>query len=430
MLARAGEVDDVALESLVDARVLEADGDRYRFNHALAREVAYERLLPARRRALHAALAEALEAEGAEWAAPAHHWHEAREPEKALRASLAAADEAMRLHAFADARRQLERARALWSDGDQVELLHRLARAARLAGDSQDAIGLAEEALAAAEAAGDAAAIAGAHRLLARAHHRLETKMAHLGRALELVGPEPSEERAALELLLATAPHYGERPSVTRSKVVAALATARAVGAVAEEGKANEFLGESYAYGGDPERGLAHFREARRLAAEHGRFEDAGSILNNHGDALMMLGRVEEALATFEAGFGEIRRAGLALSSGLFIEANMADCEVRLGRWPAAGARLERALGHAVGQPENRLVLGAVALQLATRRGDFGEAEALDRELGDLLEGNVAAPETVLATAARAECSRSRATIRRPRGRSWSARGAGWRAAT
>jgi DNA-binding CsgD family transcriptional regulator len=208
--------------------------------------------------------------------------------------------------------------------------------------------------------------------------------------------------------VVATAPHYGELPSVTRGRVTAALATARAAGAVAEEGRANEFLGESYAYGGDPERGLEHFREAWRIAIEHERFEDAGSILNNHGDALMMLGRVEEALATFEAGFGEVRRAGLALSYGLFIEANMADCELRLGRWPQARARLGRALGHAVGQPANRLVLGAVALQLAARRGAFDEAEALDRELGALLEGNVGRPETVLATSARAELALAR----------------------
>ena len=386
VLVRAGDVDDAALESLVEACVLEADDERYRFNHALAREAVYERLLPARRRALHAALARALEGE-AEWAALAHHWHEAHEPEKALEASLAAADDAMRLHAFADARRQLERARALWSDGDQVELLRRLADAARLAGDWEDALGLAEEALAAAESAGDDAAIARAHRLLGRVHNRPETRMAHLECALELVGPEPTEERAALELLLATTPNYGGLPSVMRRRVIAALATARAVGAVAEEGKAHEFLGGAYAYGGDPERGLAHFREARRLAAEHGRFEDAGSILNNHGDALMMLGRVEEALATFEAGFEDVRRAGLALSYGLFIEANMAECEVRLGRWPQADARLTRALGRPVGQPDNRLVLGAVAIQLAARRGAFDEAQELDRELAGAARG-------------------------------------------
>ena len=407
VLVRAGDVDDAALESLVEACVLEADDERYRFNHALAREAVYERLLPARRRALHAALARALEGD-AEWAALAHHWHEAHEPEKALEASLAAADDAMRLHAFADARRQLERARALSSDGDHVELLRRLADAARLAGDWEDALGLAEEAFAAAESAGDVAAIARAHRLLGRVHNRPETRMAHLECALELVGPQPTEERAALELLLATTPNYGGLPSVMRRKVIAALATARAAGAVAEEGKANEFLGGAYAYGGDPERGLAHFREARRLAAEHGRFEDTGSILNNHGDALMMLGRVEEALATFEAGFEDVRRAGLALSYGLFIEANMAECEVRLGRWPQADARLTRALGRPVGQPDNRLVLGAVAIQLAARRGAFDEAQELDRELAALLEGNVGRPSTVLATAARAELALAR----------------------
>jgi ATP/maltotriose-dependent transcriptional regulator MalT len=406
VLARAGEVDEAALESLIDARVLEVHSERYRFHHALAREAVYETLLPARRRALHATLARALEGE-AEWATLAHHYHEAHDYPKALQASLAAADDAMRLHAFAEAWRQLERARAL-SGADEPELLRRLADAARLAGDWGAALGLAEEALAAAEAAGDPEATMRAHWLLGRAQHRLEARVAHLERALALLGPEPTEERAALELLLATVANYGELPSETRRRVNAALATARAAGAVAEEGRANEFLGGAYAYGGDPERGLAHFREAWRLAAEHGRFEDAGSILNNHGDALMMLGRVEEALAMFEAGFGEIRRAGLALSYGLFIEANMADCEIRLGRWPQAHARLERTLGHTVGQPNNRLVLGAAAILLAARRGTFDAAESLDRELAELLEGNVGRPSTVVATAARAELALAR----------------------
>jgi AAA ATPase domain len=81
-----------------------------------------------------------------------------RRPPRALGAALAAADAAVRVYAFADARRQLERARELWPrvaptdrprDVDEAELLRRLADAARLAGDSDGAIPIAEAALAA-----------------------------------------------------------------------------------------------------------------------------------------------------------------------------------------------------------------------------------------------------------------------------------------
>jgi DNA-binding SARP family transcriptional activator len=55
-----------AVEELVRRSVLQAMGDRLDFTHDRVREVAYGRLLPARRRVLHRAVAEALEAAGAE----------------------------------------------------------------------------------------------------------------------------------------------------------------------------------------------------------------------------------------------------------------------------------------------------------------------------------------------------------------------------
>ena len=98
------------------------------------------------------------------------------------------------------------------------------------------------------------------------------------------------------------------------------------------------------AYGGEADAGIAHLREAIRIATELGNGDDLGIALINFGDALMMLGRVEEAHATLEAGLEDVRSMGLALSHGVGLEENMAECELRLGRWPAARTRLERLL--------------------------------------------------------------------------------------
>ena len=51
-----------AVEEMVRRRVLQVVGDRLEFTHDRIRDVAYDRLLPPRRRLLHRAVAEALEA--------------------------------------------------------------------------------------------------------------------------------------------------------------------------------------------------------------------------------------------------------------------------------------------------------------------------------------------------------------------------------
>ncbi len=127
LLARAAGLDAevlaAALRELVAAHVLvcDASAERYRFRHALAGEAVYAELLPPERRALHAAIARALEAAvpapdrgAAEWAALAQHWDGAHDEAAALRSSVAAAAAAHEVYAFEAARGHLERARALW----------------------------------------------------------------------------------------------------------------------------------------------------------------------------------------------------------------------------------------------------------------------------------------------------------------------------
>ena len=293
LLARAAGLDAevlaAALRELVAAHVLvcDASAERYRFRHALAGEAVYAELLPPERRALHAAIARALEAAvpapdrgAAEWAALAQHWDGAHDEAAALRSSVAAAAAAHEVYAFEAARGHLERARALWErvapaarpeDLDEVELLRRLADATRFAGDREAAIPIAEAALALVDAGAEPGRAASIHIQLGVLHRSRERALQQLERALELLPPGPSPERAAAMCWIGKHLIYGELPSETRAFALEALDVARAAGARARRSIVNETLGVAFAYGGDPETGLAHYREAIRIAREVGR---------------------------------------------------------------------------------------------------------------------------------------------------------------
>jgi DNA-binding CsgD family transcriptional regulator/tetratricopeptide (TPR) repeat protein len=201
--------------------------------------------------------------------------------------------------------------------------------------------------------------------------------------------------------------NYGERPSVARARALEALAVARAAGAVAEEAVVHHRLGSILAYGGDAEAGLEHLREARRLCAALGRVDDMALALNDLGDALMMLGRIEEALATFDEALVDLGRAGLARSF-LLLELNAADCELRLGHWPRAAARLARVGGGRIPDSRDRLFLLTETIWLAVRRGALDDAVAHEREAIALLDGNVGPQWIVITTSARAELALAR----------------------
>jgi DNA-binding SARP family transcriptional activator/tetratricopeptide (TPR) repeat protein len=82
-----------ALEACLEAKVLDVDGAGYHFHHALVREALYDGLAPERRAALHAAVADALEARaGGEPPAElvAYHRRRAGDDRRALRPLLAA----------------------------------------------------------------------------------------------------------------------------------------------------------------------------------------------------------------------------------------------------------------------------------------------------------------------------------------------------
>jgi predicted ATPase len=119
LLAAAADVGERSaaegMEELVRRRVLRSVGERFEFYHDRVREVAYEGLLPIRRKVLHGFLAQALEArapegEEAHYAALGRHYREAEAWDKAVEYRTRFAETAVRRYAHAEAMAALQEA--------------------------------------------------------------------------------------------------------------------------------------------------------------------------------------------------------------------------------------------------------------------------------------------------------------------------------
>jgi ATP/maltotriose-dependent transcriptional regulator MalT len=139
---------DQRIRDAVAARVLETDGEGYSFRHALLHEAVYGDLLPGERVRLHAAYADVIGAEHdrplASAAALAHHARQSNDLPRALVAGIAAADEAERLRAPAQAWTHVEAVLPLWRAVPDAEersgttLLALTVRASQLASSAGD----------------------------------------------------------------------------------------------------------------------------------------------------------------------------------------------------------------------------------------------------------------------------------------------------
>ena len=124
--------------------VTEDTRGRLAFRHDLVREAFYGEIGWAKRPALHRAIAEALEATSAPPSSIAEHWARGREPDRARRCFLAAADTFRDVHAYRDGSRAIRRALELWPEGAEepgrLDALRHLGRCAELAGDLGGAV--------------------------------------------------------------------------------------------------------------------------------------------------------------------------------------------------------------------------------------------------------------------------------------------------
>jgi DNA-binding CsgD family transcriptional regulator len=136
--------DDEVEEALESGFASEVGPGLGAFRHALTREALYQSVPRVRRRSLHRAVAERLEAAGAPPTRVAEHWLLAREPEQARLALLAAAEAAYDVHAYRDTANTARRALDLWPEGEdepgRVATLEKLAESEALTGNLADAV--------------------------------------------------------------------------------------------------------------------------------------------------------------------------------------------------------------------------------------------------------------------------------------------------
>jgi DNA-binding CsgD family transcriptional regulator len=383
-----------ALREAVAEQVLVPGADeRFVFRHELLREALYDDLLPGERGELHLALARALEqqtgggadAEVERVSAIATHYAEAGDQAAALRATVAAALQAARVHAYGEAAESAERALELWprvaekdrtSALDHVDLMVLAARANGLGGDRARGEVLMQRALAELDPEAGPIRYGVLLAALARTQWSLNRggeSMDAAQRALELLPIDSARaERAALLAWLARTRALRGRYRDAITDGEAALAAATAVGDTVAESEVLNTLGMARIALGEVEAGIASLQRARQLAGDHGDLDGVVTAYANLADFLNLAGRTRDALRTAEEGLARmplrLRRSHdwMTLTvSGLAFEA---------GDWETARAHAGPPAAQLAGVTLIfRLLRDA---ELALGEGDAGDAAA------------------------------------------------------
>jgi DNA-binding CsgD family transcriptional regulator/tetratricopeptide (TPR) repeat protein len=323
---------------------------RYRFRHALLREVVHDDLLPGEHAELHLALARALEVQAAEsgedamiTAGIAHHYQSAGCQREALVASVRAADAAERIHAHGEAGSLLERALDLWSrvpdaqeqtGCNRIELVRRAGQALINDAAYVRAEALLRQGVEEVDEAAQPRLAGGLLELLSRAQWslgRAEDARATVERAVALIPDDDcSPERARILARQAKIAMLQGRFSEVLPFARAALEAGEHAGADGPRADALNAMGCSLIMLGEVDEGSARLREA--IAISPVGYERT-SAWTNLADGLHLVGRSAEALAVSEEGLADT--TGPSRTSDWLI-ITLAGIQWDLGDWAAA----------------------------------------------------------------------------------------------
>ncbi|WP_307805236.1 helix-turn-helix transcriptional regulator [Streptomyces spirodelae] len=446
-----------ALRTAVGAAVLQPaeEGESFRFRHALMREAVVGDLLPGERSRLSRRYAEVLEVDptlvrSEERAGRlAGYWFDARDPAKALPALIAAAAAARGRHAFAEQHHLLERALELWEDtpaelrrqamrqavddglcpaispdasGGFVDLLAALTVAARLTGERERALALCKRALRTLEGDSSTSSREGLGSAEAEdvpsgsgdpiraawfwtERYQLMRDLSRsdgwdeIAHAQKLVkGLPPSVVHA--DVLTHAAYWYAvHQPGPTAVETAKeAVELCRMTGAETTGLVAQHTLAWLTIDSGDVEGGLA---QARAVCARDPEPGNAHVVLRGYGNlstALHGLGRYLEAVEVAEKGSGLADRHGLP-DTASFIDANLAESLIQLGRLADADDVLERAAGRRGVSLRTQGQIAEQKAELALARGCYDEARRWLKESDRGTTGAYPEPQHTLAMA-------------------------------
>jgi DNA-binding NarL/FixJ family response regulator len=404
LLNEVAGVSEPELESALRAAVAaqlvvaDADGDEYRFRHALVREAVHDDLLPGEHARLHARYAAAIEADpslvGAARAPAeiAHHWYAAHDRPRALVAGVRAAADAGERYAFAEQGSLLERVLELWEQVpdaaeqtglDRLAVLENAVGASLGAGDFMRALKLTKAGLAEVDAVAEPLRAA---RLLEKRGTvlRLLAKsdgLDELRRAYELVSTVPaSRETAELLASVAAGLMRGGTAEEIDAAAAASIGAAGEVGDVAQQVSAAITYARVCSHHLSLEEGLAEMRRAAAVAERTGDLDGLAHARVSISNALYELGRYGESAETVQAGGDEVRRVGVGRTSSVYLVSNHADALLALGRWDEAAVLLDDVLRF---DPPGVLALSALIPQ-AWLRLVRGDASARDTTGGAL----------------------------------------------
>jgi DNA-binding CsgD family transcriptional regulator/tetratricopeptide (TPR) repeat protein len=390
LIAQSTAIDrdalQAALREAVTEHVLVTDDGRFRFRHALLREVVYDDLLPGERGELHLALARELEArmaggqeqEAELAAAVAGHYAAAGDQPAALRAAVQAALAARAVHAYGEAAELAERALELWprvpdAAGTipltQLDLTRLAAVAHVIAGDRGRAEVLLEQALDKLDPSAEPRLYAGILSQLARVQWQLNRGMEGVEtaqRALSMLpSGESSRERALLMAWLARTRFLRGHFREAVADGEAALDAAVQVGDRSAEAEVLNTLGMTKVVLGDVDDGVVLLERAIQIAREDDDLDTLGYAYSNLADVLRLAGRTTDALAVAREGLEAVPRRMGRLHDWLML--TVAHLSFDAGDWQSMRAHLGQ---HAAPQDRQTIFGLVLEAEVALAEGD------------------------------------------------------------
>ncbi len=358
----------IALRRLRDLQIVEELSGTpavYAFRHTLTREAVYETMLRDEVRPMHESILEVLERTGGSALDLGYHAWAADDWPKSLRYNELAGDEALAVHAYADARACFERALLGVEEwAVRGRLLEKAADAATRDGNAQLAASLYQHAAAEFEKTGDEKRVARLYLAMgsqARVSGDTLESRTILQHAIGRLRDDNAAEKAMLRLTLAFT-HLDRCETGVATELIE---RSRAVEDSATYASAMNYCA---AVRGD----LSAVREASALTLQRGAAESPEATLRarfNWGFNCCVLGIDDEAVATLESLLPEVTKRRLR-SLEVLTYANLAFVHSRGGRLNVAGELIERALAIPEPSTTGPVALAAAGLTLASLMRD------------------------------------------------------------
>ncbi|WP_270094320.1 ATP-binding protein [Nonomuraea sp. SYSU D8015] len=404
LLAAVSGLSDVELETAlrpaIAGNVLQvADNRAYVFRHSLIREAVHEELLPGEHQRLHARYAEEISRDrtlvppGRAPVELAHHWYGARNDLWALISAWEAAQKSFKAFAYTEAVPLLERVLMLWDrvpdaaeriGADHTAVLERAAEAANAGGEVDKGMKFVKAALSQLDETREPGRVA---QLIVR-RAWFKTSKGQMGviedlrHALRLVPEDTLDQAEVLNPLSRQLMLRGEIEEASQA-IGEGLRLAREHGDRCLEADLLLNLALGHSLNGELESTIM----VNEQALEIGRQEGSGRIITraigNNIDALIDIGRSEEAVRLSEQGWAIAKQFGRLRGSGLFIKNNWAEALESLGRWDEAIEMVETALSHGP-HLKTRYCLLRVRADIGLARGELQLVESILSEIGVL----------------------------------------------